>query len=120
DFDLNLAVAREFPICSHGALVAEHREHSDNMSDDAGKMLEQTLIAMRKQKPYLSDRERKRAYREGMQNWKHYWGDLLAAQAARARREGRWGDALRGAAKLLRYRPGALPRIFGSGDTAAA
>jgi glycosyltransferase involved in cell wall biosynthesis len=121
DFDLNLAIAREFPICSHEALVAEHREHSDNMSDDAGKMLEQTLIAMRKQKPYLrSDRERKRAYREGTRNWKRYWGDLLAVQAARARREGRWGDALRGAGKLLRYRPGALLRIFASDDAAAA
>jgi glycosyltransferase involved in cell wall biosynthesis len=120
DFDLNLAIAREFPICSHEALVAEHREHSNNMSDDAGKMLEQTLIAMRKQKPYLrGNRERKRAYREGMRNWKRYWGDLLAVQAAQARREGRWVEALRAAAKLMRYRPGASPRIFRSDETAA-
>lgn len=119
DFDLNLAIAREFPICSHEALVAEHREHSTNMSDDAGKMLEQTLIAMRKQKPHLrGNPERKRAYREGMRNWKRYWGDLLAVQAARARREGRWAEALRAAAKLIRYRPGALPRIFRSDETA--
>jgi len=117
DFDLNLAVAREFPICSHGTLVAEHREHSDNMSDDAGKMLEQTLIAMRKQKPYLrGDRERKRAYREGMRNWKRYWGDLLAVQAAHARREGRWGDALQAVARILRYRPRALPNVFNSDE----
>lgn len=121
DFDLNLAIAREFPICSHEALVAEHREHGGNMSDNAGKMLEQTLVAMRKQRPYLrGDRERKRAYREGTRNWKRYWGDLLALQAARARREGRWGEALRAAAKLARYRPGALPRIFSSEDAAAA
>jgi glycosyltransferase involved in cell wall biosynthesis len=118
DFDLNLAVAREFPICSHGALVAEHREHSDNMSDDAGKMLEQTLIAMRKQKPYLKDSERKRAYREGMRNWKRYWGDLLARQVRQALRERRFGQALRGAAKLARYRPGALPRLLGPDRTA--
>jgi len=121
DFDLNLAVAREFPICSHEALVAEHREHSGNMSDDAGKMLEQTLIAMRKQKPYLrGEQERKRAYRDGMRYWKRYWGDLLATQAARARREGHWGEAIRAAAKLARHRPGALPRIFSSEDAAAA
>jgi glycosyltransferase involved in cell wall biosynthesis len=121
DFDLNLAVAREFPICSHATLVAEHREHSDNMSDDAGKMLEQTLIAMRKQKPYLrGDRDRKRAYREGMRNWKRYWGDLLAVQAARARREGRWGEAVRNMVKLVRYRPGALPRVFRSSESSAA
>jgi glycosyltransferase involved in cell wall biosynthesis len=121
DFGFNLAVAREFPIASHEAMVAEHREHGRNLSADASVMLTETLAAMRKQKPYLrGNRERKRAYREGMRNWKRYWGDLLALQAARARREGRWGDALRGAGKLLRYRPGALPRIFGSDDAAAA
>lgn len=120
DFGFNLAVAREFPIASHEAMVAEHREHSRNLSGDALVMLSETLAAMRKQRPYLSDRERKRAYREGMRNWKRYWGDLLAAQAARARREGRWGEALRGSVKLARYRPGALPRVLGSGDTAAA
>ena len=48
-----------------------------------------------------------------------YWGDLVAAQAAQARRERRFGEALRGAAKLARHRPRALPRVFGSGDTAA-
>jgi glycosyltransferase involved in cell wall biosynthesis len=119
DFDLNLAVAREFPIASHEALVAEHREHSSNMSDDAGKMLEQTLIAMRKQKPYLKDGERKRAYREGMRNWKRYWGDLLAVQVREAMRERRFGEALRGVGKLARYRPGALPGLIGPDRTAA-
>jgi len=120
DFGFNLAVAREFPIASHEAMVAEHREHSRNLSDDASVMLSETLAAMRKQRPYLrGDGERKRAYREGMRNWKRYWGDLLALQVARARRERRFGEALRGAAKLARHRPRALPRVFGSGDTAA-
>jgi glycosyltransferase involved in cell wall biosynthesis len=120
DFGFNLAVAREFPIASHEAMVAEHREHGRNLSADASVMLTETLAAMRKQRPYLKgDRERKRAYREGMRNWKRYWGDLLALQAARARREGRWGEALRAVAKLARYRPGALPRVLGSGDVAA-
>jgi glycosyltransferase involved in cell wall biosynthesis len=120
DFELNLAVAREFPIASHGTMVAEHREHASNMSDDAAKMLSETLVAMRRQRPHIKgNRERKRAHKQGMRNWKRYWGDLLAVQAARAWREGRRGDALRGAAKLARYRPGALPRIFRSEDAAA-
>jgi glycosyltransferase involved in cell wall biosynthesis len=120
DFGFNLAVAREFPIASHETMVAEHREHGRNLSADASVMLSETLAAMRKQRPHLNDRERKRAYREGMRSWKRYWGDLLAVQAAQARREGRWGEAFRAAAKLARYRPGALPRIFRSEDTAAA
>jgi glycosyltransferase involved in cell wall biosynthesis len=121
DFDLNLAVAREFPICSHSSLVAEHREHSDNMSDDAGKMLTQTLVAMRKQRPYVKgDRARKRAYRDGMRYWKRYWGDLLAMQVRQSLRDRRFGDAMRGLRKLARYRPGALPRALRPGHTVAA
>ncbi len=120
DFDLNLAIARDFPLCSHPALVAEHREHSRNMSDDAAIMLNQTLIAMRKQRPYVKrDPERRRAYREGMRHWKRYWGDLLAVQVHGALRERRFGEALRGVAVLARYRPGALPRLLGSEPTAA-
>jgi glycosyltransferase involved in cell wall biosynthesis len=118
DFDLNLAVAREFRICSHSALVAEHREHAGNMSDDARKMLSQTLVAMRKQRPYVrGDRERKRAYREGIRHWKRYWGDLLAIQVRQALRERRLGEALRGIASLVRHRPGALARLLGSAST---
>jgi glycosyltransferase involved in cell wall biosynthesis len=121
DFELNLAIAREFPIASHETMVAEHREHASNMSDDASKMLSETLVAMRRQRPHLKgDRERKRAYRQGMRSWKRYWGDLLAAQVRREMGERRFGEALRGAAKLARHRPGALPRLFGSDRTTPA
>jgi glycosyltransferase involved in cell wall biosynthesis len=113
DFDFNLAVAREFPIASHAAPVAEHRERESNMSEDAGLMLTQTLTAMRNQRPYLRrDPARKRAYREGRRHWRRYWGDLLAAQARERFRERRFGGALRGAAKLMRHRPAALPRLL--------
>jgi glycosyltransferase involved in cell wall biosynthesis len=121
DFDLNLAVAREFPICSHPSLVAEHREHSDNMSDDAGRMLTQTLTAMRKQRQFVKgDPGRKRAYREGMRYWKRYWGDLLAAQVRQALRQRRFADAMSGIGTLARHRPGALPRLLGPDRTTAA
>ena len=121
DFELNLAVAREFPIASHETMVAEHREHGSNMSDDASRMLSETLEAMRRQRPHVrGDRDRKRAYKQGIRNWKRYWGDLLAVQVRDAWREGRRGEAFRGAFKLLRHRPGALPRLLGSGRTAAA
>ncbi|MFL5832850.1 MAG: glycosyltransferase family 2 protein [Solirubrobacterales bacterium] len=121
DFGFNLAVAREFPIASHETMVAEHREHGRNLSADASVMLTETLAAMRKQRPHLKgDRDRKRAYKQGMRNWKRYWGDLLAVQAREAWREGERGEAFRGALKLLRHRPGALPRLLGSDSTATA
>jgi glycosyltransferase involved in cell wall biosynthesis len=115
-FAFNLAVVREFPVVSHAALVAEHREHGRNSSGDAGRMLVQTLAAMRLQRPHVKvDADLRRDYREGTRHWKRYYGDLLAAQARRSLRERRFGNALREAALLARYRPVALPRLFGSG-----
>ena len=82
--------AREFPICSHQTLVAEHREHGENMSDSAAKMLVETMAAMRMQRPYIrGDRALKDAYRDGMRHWKRYWGDLLVEQTRRSLRQRR-------------------------------
>jgi glycosyltransferase involved in cell wall biosynthesis len=113
DFALNLAIAREFPICSHQTLVAEHREHGKNMSDSAAKMLVETLAAMRMQRPYARrDPALKRAYRDGIRHWKRYWGDLLVEQASRSLRQRRLRDAAREIALLMRFRPRGLPRLL--------
>jgi glycosyltransferase involved in cell wall biosynthesis len=120
DFGFNLAIARQFPIASHAALVAEHREHGRNSSGDADKMLRETLAAMRQQRSHVGgDAHLRHAYREGRKHWKAYYGELLAAQAGESWRDGRRGQALREAMTLARYRPSALSRIL-SGDGAAA
>jgi glycosyltransferase involved in cell wall biosynthesis len=121
DFGFNLAVARQFPIASHPALVAEHREHGRNSSGDAGKMLRETLAAMDQQRSHVrGDAGLRHAYREGRRRWKAYYGELLAAQAGESWREGRRGQALREAALLARYRPSALPRVLAGDGNAAA
>jgi glycosyltransferase involved in cell wall biosynthesis len=120
DFGFNLAIARQFPICSHAALVAEHREHGRNSSGDAGKMLRETLAAMQQQRLHIKrDARLRRAYREGKRHWKAYYGELLAAQARESWREHRRGRALREAALLARYRSSALPQLL-VGDRASA
>jgi glycosyltransferase involved in cell wall biosynthesis len=114
DFALSLEVARRFPIWSHAELVAEHREHGRNSSGDAGKMLTETLAALRAQRPHARrDRQLRRAYRDGRRHWKAYYGDLLAEQARQSLRQGRWGEALRGAGLLALHRPRRLPRLLG-------
>src|SRR5215218_8479223 len=37
DYDLYLRIARQHPICSYGAIVAEYRQHGANMSRDSTK-----------------------------------------------------------------------------------
>jgi glycosyltransferase involved in cell wall biosynthesis len=113
DFAFNLAVAREFPICSHEALVAEHREHGHNISANAAKMLVETLRALRQQRGYARrDPELRRAYHDGVHHWKSYWGGLLVGQARASWRERQLGDALRQVLLLARVHPRGVPRLL--------
>ncbi len=80
---------------------------ADNSSGDAGKMLEQTLAAMRKQKPYLAGRPGaqarlpRRACGTGSATTATCW----RCRRRESRREGRWGEALREAAMLAAVPP---------------
>jgi glycosyltransferase involved in cell wall biosynthesis len=113
DFAFNLAVAREFPVFSHETLVAEHREHGHNVSADSGKMLVETLAAMRQQRGHIKhDPQLRGAYREGIRHWKRYWGELLATQARESLLERRLKDGLRQLARLARHHPRGLSRLL--------
>ncbi len=113
DYDLNLRIAQQFPIRSHGEEVAEHRQHSTNTSEDAAVMLTQTLAAHRKQRQTArKDPRRRAAYREGRRAWREYYGEPLVDQARRSLRERRPGAALRELAVLLRRYPRGLPKVL--------
>jgi glycosyltransferase involved in cell wall biosynthesis len=115
DFGLNLEITRQFPVWSHGELVAEHRTHGENSSGDAGRMLAQSLAAVRRQRPHTRDSpELRTAYRVARKFWKGYYGELLVAQIGRSLRAGERGRALREVAVLARYNPGLLPRVPGA------
>ncbi len=107
DFGFNLAVARQFPIRSHGTLVAEHREHGRNSSGDAAKMLTRDAGGDAPAASHAEGRSGAEAAPTGraQRHWKAYYGDLLAAQARESLREHRYGEALREAALLARHRP---------------
>ncbi|HEX5593772.1 MAG TPA: glycosyltransferase [Solirubrobacterales bacterium] len=115
DFGLNLEIARQFPFWSHGELVAEHRTHGSNSSGDAGRMLKQSLAAVRRQRRHTrDDPELKTAYREARRFWKRYYGELLVAQIGKSLRDGKPGRALREIATLARYSPRFLKRVPGA------
>ena len=115
DFGFNLEIARQFPFWSHGELVAEHRTHGGNSSGDAGRMLTQSLVALRGQRPYTRETpELKAAYKQARRFWKGYYGELLVAQIGRSRRNGELGRALRETAILARHHPSLIPRVPGA------
>lgn len=115
DFGLNLEIVRQFPVWSHGALVAEHRTHGDNSSGDAARMLRQTLAAVRCQRPHTKgDPELRQAYRAARRHWKAYYGELLVGQIGESLRERRLGKALREIGTLARRYPRGLLRVPGA------
>ena len=113
DYDLNLRIARQFPVCVHREEVAEHRQHRANASEDAARMLTQTLAALRRQRPYArKDRRSREAYRAGVKAWREYYGEPLVDQARRSLRERRLGHALRELGVLLRRYPLGFPKVL--------
>jgi glycosyl transferase family 2 len=115
DFGLNLEIIRQFPVWSHGELVAEHRTHGGNSSGDAARMLALSLAAVRRQRPHTRETpELRAAYKNARRFWKRYYGELLVAQIGRSLRDGESGRALRETAVLARHNPRGLPRVPGA------
>jgi glycosyltransferase involved in cell wall biosynthesis len=107
DYDVYLRIAREFPVCRHGEVVAEYRKHGANMSSDTRLMLEAALAVLAKQAGYAdADPERRTALRAGARLWKEYYAEQLVGQLRAD--PGRLRDpseAMRGLMAILRYGP---------------
>jgi Glycosyl transferase family 2 len=115
DFGLNLEIIRQFPVWSHGELVAEHRTHGGNSSGDAARMLKQVLDAVRRQRRYTRESpELRAAYKKARRFWRQYYGELLVAQIGQSLRDGERGEALREVAVLARHYPRLLRRVPGA------
>jgi glycosyltransferase involved in cell wall biosynthesis len=103
DYDLYLRIARQYPICSHGAIVAEYRRYGSNMTNDPALMLRSAVTVLRRQRPYVrGDARRAAGYRAGLRSWYGYYGrqlvkEIIAKAAAR-----QWGRALHDLAVLMR------------------
>lgn len=80
DYDLYLAVARSSPVGCHSLKIAAYRRHGSNMSGKLVTMLQQVLKVHRRQLPRLSSAEETRAWQEGEQTWRNYYGQLLYEQ----------------------------------------
>jgi glycosyltransferase involved in cell wall biosynthesis len=106
DYDLNLRLARQFPVRAHADEVVEYRVHGSSMSQDHALMLAMTLKVLRRQRRHARrDPALRSAYREGRRFWRRYYGEPLAAQARADFVNREWGHGLRGAGALLRYYP---------------
>lgn len=73
DYDLNLRIARQFPVLGHTHKVAAYRIHGRNRSGDKAAMARSAIQVLRKQEPYLITPEEISTYRQGLDNWAAYY-----------------------------------------------
>jgi glycosyltransferase involved in cell wall biosynthesis len=109
DYELYLRLARTYPIHDHGQLVAQIRLHDTNMRSDAARMLRETLMVLRNQRPYVDgDPAAMAAYRDGWRYWQEFYGSHLADEIRVHARAGEWVPALQKAVTLGMLYPRAL------------
>jgi glycosyltransferase involved in cell wall biosynthesis len=106
DFELNVRIARDFPICCSGEVVLEYRMHGENTTCNYAVMLKAAVSARRAHKIYMTGNDKHlRAWREGVREVRHGYGDKLVHQVRAQWPDGRWVEATRGLITLLRYHP---------------
>jgi glycosyltransferase involved in cell wall biosynthesis len=106
DFELNVRIAREFPICCSGEWVLEYRLHGKNTTCNYAAMLKSSVSARRAHRPYIvNNKTYMRAWREGVREVQRGYGDKLVNQVQAHWRAGDWAEAGREWITLLRYHP---------------
>jgi glycosyltransferase involved in cell wall biosynthesis len=76
DYDLYLRITRCFPVHNHNEIVAQYRQHVNNMSRNYALMLKTTMIALVSQRKFIRrDKRYLKAYRTGKKHWQSYYGE---------------------------------------------
>lgn len=73
DYDLNLRIARIFPVFSHAEVVVLYRIHSGNMSLNKKVMKKTALAVLRTQEKLLLNEEERQAHKTGLENWERFY-----------------------------------------------
>ncbi len=108
DYDLYLRLARVGRLVCHRHVVADYRQHGQNMSRDPALMLASALTVLERQTPHVREHPRYRgAQAVGRRFWKDFYGECVVEEIrAQVKTRGRRRAALRAALILLRYDPG--------------
>ena len=110
DFDLNIRIARQWPVRCHGQIVLDYREHADSQSSDPAYML-QSAVSVRRRHLRLARRDGEAgALQIGIRAVQADYGEKLIDRMVERARGGDWRAAIRCLAPLLRYYPTGLGR----------
>jgi glycosyltransferase involved in cell wall biosynthesis len=111
DFDLNIRIARTWPVRCHGRTILEYREHPASQSQDVAYMLRSAMSVRLRHRRYVrGSRAARAALASGIRTIQADYGERLLDRVAGQARAGDWKPALRGLTTLLRYYPAGLGR----------
>lgn len=106
DYDIYLRIARQHPVSVHDHLVAEYRQHGQNMSRDPRLMLKTALAVLHSNKKYIGTNGRYReAYRAGVTSWREHYSQVFFEQIRKRWTDRQIGPSLNLAANWFRYAP---------------
>jgi glycosyltransferase involved in cell wall biosynthesis len=104
DFDLNIRIARRWPVHCHGQIVLEYRDHPESQSGDPAYMLRSAVSVRRRHQRYVRRSPSERAaLAEGIRTVQRDYGERLLDQLALHARAGDWRLVFRSLPTLLRY-----------------
>jgi glycosyltransferase involved in cell wall biosynthesis len=79
DYELYLRLARQFPVGYHDDIVAQWRQHSDNISHNSARMFLAVRRVLKSQRPHVKGRPvYETALKTGLQNYNDSYGDRVA------------------------------------------
>ena len=114
DFDLNIRIARKWPIRCHGDVVLDYREHGASQSRDPAYMLRSAVSVRRRHgRDARLTAEERTALATGIRTVQVDYGERLLDKMARHARSGHWLTALRCLPALVRCYPVGLLRRIG-------
>ena len=106
DCDLNIRIARDWPVHCHGQVVLEYRKHGMNMSANAAVMLRTAMAAHRSQLKYVrGNKQLEDACRIGGRAAQEYFGIRLLNQWQREMVVGDLKHSVSGLLTLVRHYP---------------
>jgi glycosyltransferase involved in cell wall biosynthesis/SAM-dependent methyltransferase len=106
DYDLYLRLSRKYPVAVHNHLVAEYRQHGQNMSGDPRLMLKTVLAVLNSNKEHISANESyRKSYRAGVTAWRQYYSRKFFEQISRQWSDRQIGQMIDYAVSWFRYAP---------------
>jgi GT2 family glycosyltransferase len=109
DCDLNIRIARDWPVYCHGQIILEYRKHQTNMSRNAAVMLRTAMAAHRSQLKYVRGNEQlEEACKFGGESTREYFGERLLNQVRNEISSRDFKRAVLGLFTLVRHYPRGL------------